>query len=65
MVLPENSPRLNEKVHAQLLSYVQLCNPMDCRLPQGIFLTDQDGKELVAGREGSNTDCYFPQMLKC
>ena len=33
MVLPENSPRLNEKVHAQLLSYVQLCNPMDCRLP--------------------------------
>ena len=45
MVLPENSPHLNGKVHAQLLSYVQLFATLwtvACQAPLSMELTRQE-----------------------
>ena len=45
MVLPENSPHLNGKVHAQLLSYVQLFATLwtvACQAPLSMELSRQE-----------------------
>ena len=45
MVLPKNSPHLNEKVHAQLISYVQLFATLwtvACQAPLSVELSRQD-----------------------